>query len=198
MSSKQLGLVFSLLCLTGFLYQVIQISINYFSFPTSTKIILELEAIHNKPSVVYYALFLDILDRTHHEKYGIRSEQVMLKERLNGTLEEDSTERELSILTVQGIFDLTPKIDKVMQGCSLRRNSYKLTIYDLKTCNKIFHINKYIQGKYICYQFLRNNSFDCSLASLSHTSSNNLYEVSFMPFFTKSVSDKIQIERHLL
>ena len=185
--NKQLGLVFSLLCLTGFLYQVIEISVLYFSFPTSTKVILELEGIHSKPSVVFCAQFIDILDRTYYEKYGIRSEQELLRDRSG----HDSIERELSVLTVQDIFDLTPKVNKVMQGCRLRRNSYQLTPYDLEFCRKIFHINKYIQGKYLCYQFLQNNSFDCELASQSHSSSNDLYEVSFERFFTKSVYLKL-------
>jgi len=41
-------------------------------FLTSTKILLELEAIHRKPSVVLCTDFIDILDRTHHEKYGVQ------------------------------------------------------------------------------------------------------------------------------
>ena len=62
---------FKLLCFTGFLYQIYELSTIYFAFKTSTKITLQLDNKFVNPSIIFCVKYTEIIDRTSYKKYGI-------------------------------------------------------------------------------------------------------------------------------
>ena len=162
---------FKLFCLIGFLYQILEISIVYFDYKTSTKIVFKLDNKFINPSIIFCVRYPAILDRTKHLKYGI-----LPRYRYN------STERysDMSKLTIADIFDLTPDASEVILSCEFRENYYQLGLipYNRTECYSLLHVTKYQEGGFICYQFrttTADNKFRCAQAALSHNSNKELY-----------------------
>ena len=179
---------FKLLCFTGFLYQVIEISIPYFAFKTSTKIVLQLDNKFINPSIIFCIRYTDIINRTNYAKYGIHP-----KYSYNVT----EMFHDMSKMTIKDIFDLTPHPSDVLFGCTYRDNNYqqlKTKSYSRSHCNSLFHITKYQEGGFICYQFrtkIADSNFNCSNALLSFYSYNNLYTISLNHQFMSSNAIKL-------
>ena len=197
---------FKLLCLTGFLYQIIKISIAYFAFKTSTKIELQLQNNFINPSITFCVRYPAILDRTNYEKYGFYPSY-----RYNTT----EMFSDMSKLTIKDIFDLTPDANQVISSCKYRENYYHLdlTSYNKSECYSRLRVTKYQEGGFICYQFrtiIADNKFHCAQAALSHNSYKELYSVlldqrfsasnaikliSFIPYWNTSVVSMPSISR---
>ena len=159
----------------GFMYQISEISFEYFSYKTNTKILLHLHNKFNNPSVVFCSRYTDIIDRTNYKKYGIYQ-----KTRYNST-EYLSDQLKLKI---NDIFDLTPKPENVMVGCRMRENDHTSQSQD--KCYLLFNVTKYVEGEFICYQFRTNinqSKFRCDRAALSYRYNHELYSVSLHPRF---------------
>ena len=162
---------FKLFCLTGFLYQILEISIAYFAFKTSTKIVFELENKFINPSITFCVRYPAILDRSKHGKYNISSSYRYNKTEMSS---------DMSKLTIADIFDLTPDPNEVILSCQVRKNYYQfdLTSYNRTKCYSLFHVTKYQEGGFICYQFrttTADNKFHCSQAALTHNSNKQFY-----------------------
>ena len=165
------SITFKLLCLTGFVYQIFQISLQYFQFKTTTKVALQLGTRFNNPSIIICTLLTDIIDRSNHEEYGIHEKN---RYKLNENFGD------MSKLTVKDVFDLTPKPEDVMVGCQFRENDYETNSYSHDDCYSIFRVGKYLEGAFICYHFrtiVDDSNFRCDLAPLSYYSFNELYTI---------------------
>ena len=166
---------FKLLCFTGFLYQVLQISIAYFAFKTNTKIVLHLNNKFINPSIILCIRYTDIIDRTNYQKYGIHP-----KYNYNATEMFD----DMSNLTIKDIFDLTPDSSEIILGCQYRDKQYHQLVtkpYSRSDCNSLFQTIKYQEGAFICYQFrtkIADSNFNCMKALLSFYNYNDLYTIS--------------------
>ena len=164
---------FKLFCLTGFLYQIIQISIVYFAFKTSTKIVFQLDNNFINPSITFCVRYPAILDRSKHDKYGIHP-----RYRFNSK----EMFKDMSKLTIKDVFDLTPDASEVILSCQYRENYYQLflTPYNRTDCYSLFHVTKYQEGGFICYQLRTktpDNKFHCSQAALSHNADKEFYYI---------------------
>ena len=168
-------ILFKLLCFTGFLYQILQLSTEYFAFKTSTKTMLQLDHKFINPSIVFCIRYPDIIDRSNYQKYGIYPKYSY-----------NTTEmfHDMSKLTIKDIFDLTPDPGQIILGCQYRDKNYQQLVpksYPQSYCNSVFHITKYQEGAFICYQFrtkIADSNFSCFNALLSFYSYNNLYSIS--------------------
>ena len=178
-----LNFVFKLICLIGFLYQISEISVQYFSYKTNTKVILHLDYNFNNPSIVFCSRYTDIIDRTNYQKYGIH-------EKCNYNSAEYLSDQ--SKLNITDIFDLTPKPENVMTGCRMRENAY--TTQTKENCYSLFNVTKYLEGEFICYQFrtkILDSKFKCDQATLSYIWINQLYSLSLHPRFLLSNAIKL-------
>ena len=178
---------FKLLCLTGFLHQILEISIAYFAYKTSTKIVFELENKFINPAIIFCVRYPAILDRSNYRKYGIYP-----RYRYNKT----EMSSDMSKLTIKDIFDLTPDANQVILSCEYRENYYQLflTPYNRSECYSLFHVTKYQEGGFICYQFrttTADNNFHCSQAALSHNSYKQFYSVLLHQRFMASNAVKL-------
>ena len=140
--------MFILLCLSGCLVELHQVSDVYFKYRTSTKIEYVVKEIENYQTLVYCPRFTDILNRTRYKEYGILPQP---PQRLKYVY------REVSSLTIKDIMDLTPKASETMNGCFVRNNnsSGKLKLeLDSTECYKLFSITKSVNGERVCYSFM--------------------------------------------
>ena len=181
MIRKLFSVIFVLCCLTGFLYQSIEISIDYFSYKTTSKVFLYTDKKHSNPAVVFCARYTDILNRSRHQEYGIHPFRSDRK-----SIWGD----DMSKLTVKEIFDLTPDPKQVIHGCQYRHHDYDLTTYNsVSSCNKLFRIQKYHEGRFICYQFRttkQKDEFDCAAIARSFHSPREMYSITLKPLFLQS------------
>ena len=178
---------FKLFCLTGFLYQIIEISIPYFAFKTNTKIVFELDNKFINPAITFCIRYPAILDRSNYEKYGIYPSY-----RYNTT----EMFSDMSKLTIKDIFDLTPDANQVISSCKYRENYYHLdlTSYNKSECYSRLRVTKYQEGGFICYQFRTktlDNKFHCAQAALSHNSYKELYAIILHQRLTESNAIKL-------
>ena len=179
------NIFFRLLCFVGFVYQVIEISQEFFAYRTTSKIILRVDNKIIDPSIIFCTRCTDILDRSNYQHYGIYA-----KSNFNYT----EVLSDVSKLTIKDIFDLTPAPEHVMIGCQIRKNAYDVNSYSQDECYSLFHVTKYIEGMFVCYQFsttITNSKFRCDEAARSYFSHNELYGISLQKLFLLSNSIKV-------
>ena len=179
------NLVFKLLCLIGCVYQITKISLEYFSFKTTTKTTFQIDSNVDDPSVVYCTRYTDILDRTDYEKYGIyRWSRFNFTEILS-----DNTK-----LTISDIFHLTPDPNDTIIACETRHDEYKTEKHVPKDCYSLFRVTKYLEGPFICYQFQTkdvNSNLKCDQAALAYVGLAVLYQITIHSRFLLSNSLKL-------
>ena len=183
--SPFLNLVFKLLCLIGCDYQITKISLEYFSFKTTTKTTFQIDSTVDDPAIVYCTRYTDIIDRTNYQKYGIYK-----RSRYNSTEFLSDTTK----LTISDIFHLTPNPNDTIISCEIRRNEYKTARYFQDYCYSIFRVTKYQEGPYICYQFQTKNalsSFKCDQAAFAYIGLNVLYRITIQSQFLLSNTLKL-------
>ena len=180
-----LNLAFKLLCLIGCVYQITKISLEYFSFKTTTKTTFQIDFNVNDPAIVYCTRYTDILDRTNYKKYGIYRQS-----RFNFTeIFSDNTK-----LTISDIFHLTPNPNDTIIDCEFRRDEYNAKSYLRDHCYSLFRVTKYLEGPFICYQFQTNDvnsNFKCDQAALAYHGLTVLYRISLNSRFLLSNTLKL-------
>ena len=145
-SVKYGRVAFYIICLTGFLYQIVSISDQYFKFQTSSKIEVSVSDQIKYPTLGICFNYIDILNRSNAEKYGIYKsyQEAWLDWR-----------KEVSMLTVTQIFSLTPEGSSLVSNCSLRQElHYHLKLRDARKCMQFFSIYKALKGYTVCYNFI--------------------------------------------
>ena len=167
------------LCLAGFSYHVTDISIEYFAYKTNTKTFVSLNSRFENPSIVLCIRYMDIFDRSRHPR---------LRQRFSNESEEEY-EDDMKKLTVSDIFAMTPHPSQVMNSCDFREDDHGAAEHNASECEKLFHVNKYEVGRYVCYQFLtkvRDSQFDCNNFSFSLTYANVMYAVTLNHSFSNA------------
>ena len=160
------------------MYQISVIAVEYFTYKTNTKIVLQFVYKLNNPSIVFCSRYTDIIDRDNYQKYGIFKK---------GSYNSTEFLRDQSKLQINNIFDLTPKPENVMTGCRMRENDYTLQSKD--NCYSIFNVTKYLESEFICYQFrtkIIDSKFRCDQAAFSYRFMNQLYRISLHSRFQLS------------
>ena len=165
--------IFILLCLSGCLVQVHQVSDVYFKYRTSTKTEYVVKEIENYQTLVYCPRFTDILNRTRYKEYGLLPQP---PQRLKYVY------REIGNLTIKDIMDLTPKVSETMNGCFVRNSdSFGKPNLELNSteCYALFSVTKSVNGERVCYSFvpqMRGNYSVGEVAS-SLTHGNSAYNL---------------------
>ena len=183
--------VFSLICLFGFLIQVQQVSELYFGFQTTSRTLYQIREVDDYQSIMYCPRSLDLLDRSHHDQYGILSEPPK-------TL--DKVYHELSKLTIADILNLTPHESITIDSCRVRQGSISTTVSMVRRdCQRFFKVIKSVYGERICYTFMPRNqkSYSVGDVATAQTYASIVYQIhagtsisnSIFAFFISSVMD---------
>ena len=177
-----LSLLFVLLCVSGFMIQVEQVSEIYFRFRTTTKTEFQVKETEQYQMIDFCPRYLDLLDRTRYKEYGI---QKNLPRNLTMIFEE------LSILTVKQILDLTPSSEEIIQMCLVRKGIMS-SVKSLKRpeeCLDFFEVSKSVNGEKVCYRFMPRNQSSYSVGDVasSLTHMNIVWEITLQPVLGKTI-----------
>ena len=143
--TKISSVVFSFVCLSGFLFQVHEVSELYFQFITTSKTELEIREVDHYQTMMYCPRSVDIFNETHKE-FGSTK---------NLILTQDRVENELSNLTIKDILELTPPENSAIKQCVLRQGIMLIPeVMDRGYCEAFFKISKTVIGERICYTFM--------------------------------------------
>ena len=143
---------FFLLAVLGFCTQVIQVSILYFEYRTATQVKLDLRDFLTPHSYLICIRYGDILDRERLFKDTGR------KVRQIPDLDEGIAEE--STLTIQEIFEYTPKPEDVIKACFYRSSDMTFAVRQLKSCNQLFNVTKSFTLEFVCYRFQLKREFE--------------------------------------
>ena len=132
------SIVFSLICLLGFMFQVHKVSELYFRFITTSKTVFRILEVDHYQTMMYCPRLMDLLNITHIE-FG-RTQ--------NLTLNLEQVENELSNLTVKDILELTPPENNVIKQCVVRQGVMSIPrVMDERDCEGFFKVDKSVIGE---------------------------------------------------
>ena len=173
--------LFALLCVSGHLVQVHQISENYFKYQTRTYTKFEVQEVEKLQTILFCPRYVDLVDRSQFKFYGIRSDLRSRKKIAEA----------LSVLTVKQISELTPNVSGIIEECVVRESNLLLPlILTANECKKFFNIWKSVNGERVCYTFLPRNQRCYSVGNVasSLTHQNIVYQVGLKDLLAKTRS----------
>lgn len=182
--SKLLTLVF---CLSGCLYQIIDVCVEYFKYKTTAYIMYEIPEHPRMPILSVCVRLHDILDRTNASLHNI-----------DATIDPTNYGRivpELDRLKVSQIFDLTPHENQSISSCRHRDRSYMFEMqpHNASECYQYFHVTKYLVEEYMCYTFQTIKIFNYSRVRVTHAATYNgiIYKITLGSRFNESYIMKV-------
>lgn len=135
------GLV--IVAIIGFTFQVVQVSVLYFRFKTSTHVSFETPEFLETHSAALCIRFTDIIDKERlFKETGIRLQDTR-------TLEEGM--RQSGKLTVDQVFEYTPQENETIVSCVHRPDEWSIERIVGPDCYKVFRVRKFFMLEYICY-----------------------------------------------
>lgn len=177
--SRWMSKVLLLLSVTGFTWQIVVVSIEYFAYKTTTAVSFQLLP-YIKPRIAVLCFrYQDVMqwkpmDRETGSRYG-RSQK-------SGSMGQEEIR-----LTIEQIFKYTPDVDQVMDRCLVRNKDG--TVSDSREeCEENFSIEKYFKQQEICYQIQRKQKDDLLLEEVTHSSIKSflVYEIQLTKWFKEA------------
>ena len=166
-----------MLSLTGFFAQVTWMSILYFSYTTTTQVLLVIQEKISPHSIALCVRFGDILDRERLlTETGIE---------LGNMSDLDEELAEEMKLTVKQIFDYTQIPSDVIKGCFYRPDNMNIKTGNRNDCEPMFNISRYFSQEFMCYQIKRLMTANLLTESVtqSHFKAFTIYELQLTEAF---------------
>ena len=166
--------LFSLICLSGFLFQVQQVSELYFQFATTSKTVFQIREVDHYQAIMYCPRSVDLFNKTYE---GLRNIQ-------NRTLIHEKVENKLNDLTIKDILELTPPENHIIDKCVLRQGIILIPeVMDRRYCETFFKITKSVIGERICYTFMPKirSNFSVGEVASSKYFTNSVYTIYVKP-----------------
>lgn len=174
-----LSICFGIVCLIGFIVQVIQISNEYLQYKTSSRIHLELDDRHLAPNTALCVNVTTILRRHDELIYRNESDDFLVKGK-DGSLDHS---------TLRDYFDKTPSVNETIEDCEHRGNNNNFigtTFRQNSTlCHQKFKVYKYFTQRKMCYVFpkISNVSYETSELAQALTFTRKYYQLQLRPVF---------------
>ena len=178
-----LSFLFPLICLSGFVFQVEQVSDLYFRFETTSKTVFQVKEVDYYQTMMYCPMSSDLFDRNRSKEYSISQEIT--------TYGHSDIYKELAILTIKDILELTPSEADIIESCIVRRGRLETpTTMNRSECQEIFKVTKSVNGQRICYTFMPRSRANYSTGDVSSSQSypNVVYYIYFNPIVSQSVA----------
>lgn len=136
--------LYILLCVAGLGWQFIQVSLNYFSFSTSTRVTISYPHKFDFPALSLCIRYTDILNYSMANSHGQNWTRSKVGEDIRRVQEE---------ITIKQIFDWTPDgYDLVATFYRRNPGSYTISSYVNESIKSHLDIRKYIFVEFICYR----------------------------------------------
>ena len=174
--------------MTGFTWQVLQVAQQYFTYRTTSSVMLVISEVlrwHDVAFCIRYNDILDIKSLTAETSINISHAKHSLKD----TLESDVVNE--SKMKIQYIFDYTPKPHEVIQSCIYRTNDWVIDYASGKGCTVIFNISRFMTQDMMCYLVYMKKPIKLQRKSvtLSTFYPNHVYEL----LFTEKLSSAVVV-----
>jgi hypothetical protein len=163
--------------LIGFLYQVIQVSRQYFAFATTIRIEYVAQETLKTHEIALCVRYNDILDiESLKRDTGVSILRLSGNESLEAAVENDAK------LTISMIFNYTPSCNDLMKGCLYRSDNYDLREAESsEECTARFKIKRFLTQERMCYHIsdIKSIAMHRDYISLSTYSPFVLYSIHF-------------------
>lgn len=163
-----------LMSITGFTWQVVVVSVEYFAYKTTTAVTFSLP-LHVKPQMSALCFrYRDIMDR----------------KQISDDQHKDPNARDRrkgEQLTIEQIFKYTPDVNQVIDRCLVRE--VEGTIRDeIEGCGEYFAIKKFFKQEEMCYHFERRHQLDILIEEVRHSTikSSLVYEIQLTSRFNNA------------
>ena len=166
-----------LLALIGFCTQVIQMSILYFEYKTTTQVTLVLHDMIVKHQILMCIRYGDILNRNRfHKDTGRWVKQII---DLDEALEEESS------ITVRQIFDYTPAAEDTIEACFYRTSTMTFSVSRRYDCNSRYNVTKVFTLEFMCYKFdpIQEVQLETSAATQARYKQYTIFDLTFTQDF---------------
>ena len=166
---------FLFVCLSGFIFQVKQVSELYFQYQTTSRTKLEIRETEYYQTISFCPRFAELLDRSNQKKFGLRA---------SPPFKVEDVYEDMKRLTIRDILELTPPESNVVQYCSRRETNISTIVSMNQTeCESFFNITKSVNGERICYTFMPKNKTGYSVGDVasSQTYTNTVYQIYLQP-----------------
>lgn len=137
----------TLICLTGFMIQIIEVSRLYFRYNTQTEVGVFVADQLQAPSLSVCFRYIDILNRSQ------------LRTGLGLNISEKAFDladihRIQSRLRIRDIFEYSPRLEDIYESCVIRfPNEYHVHKLNKDKCRENFKMTRYYHREFICYRF---------------------------------------------
>lgn len=181
-------------CVIGFLYQISMISSEYFSYQVSSDLFIQIPVQLDAPDTsicIRYSDVFDVKSYSHanaidvHEKIATTS----LKYKLG------------KIVTIQDVFNFTPKIGSVLSSCLIRLpKSYGYKRYsEGYKCQHLFNVHKFYIQDEVCYIFTlipsKNQTYKYHNLGQALSKPGIFYQLTLSGRFNNTKSGKVVIHK---
>lgn len=137
----------ALICLTGFMIQVIEVSRLYFRYSTQTEVGVFVADELEPPSLSVCFRYIDILNRTR------LSQELKIHVKSPIRVTEDIHYIQ-SLLRIKDIFEFSPRLEDIYESCIIRfPNEYQVHKLTKDKCRENFKMHRYYHREFICYRF---------------------------------------------
>lgn len=172
----------SAISIIGFAAQVIQVSILYFGYKTTTQVKIETPAFIRTHGVALCIRYTDIID---HKRLN---NETGLTFRPLRTLEDGIDQEDL--LTVEQIFEYTPHENTLISKCFTRPDEWRYNFNTGSGCYKVFNVTRFMTLEYMCYSIIRKGKRRLTQLSVTQASflQYKIYEVTMGPRFRQVIS----------
>ena len=170
----------------GFTATVIQVSILYFSYRTTTQVKLTSPPIIRMHAVVLCIRYIDIIDAEKMKnETGLTFRP--LKSLDDGIDQED-------MLTVEQIFKYTPHENDFFSSCFSRPDNWRYNIANDSSCYDGFNVTRFMTLEYMCYRVAEKLNRNLTLLAVTRASflQYRIYELTLSQRF-RAVSSIIPI-----
>ena len=185
---KICSLIFKMLILAGFLYQVSLLSFEYFAYSTTSNFNvienydIKLYARSRTPKLAVCLIYADILDmRMFTAKYDAPPA---------GLRPWTSTYRQYiqSKVTVKDIFQMTPSSSDSLTGCYYRNIDGLLYLkYDnVSDCHSLFTASRFYSIEFMCYAYAPKYPIPIQTVSMTLNSPSFMYGLTLVEQLTKA------------
>ena len=170
------------LCLLGLLWQLYEVTNQYFKFQTMTSVGIQSAMKIKNPGVHVCFKHLDLLNRkmmnsewkTNYTKTKLRDE------------DQEAIDI-LSRIRISEMFRWTPSVKDILVGCRIRKpGRFKMTEKQNSTeCNKDFDIRKFFHRESMCYEFMlsfsvhNDSSFEVEKVTLTANQVGTIFQLFF-------------------
>ena len=172
------NIVYTILCLLGLIWQVVEVSKIYFTFDVVTRVEVEVPKSFEAPALHACYRYVDLLDYN-----GVNQE--LKTNWKHKPFDHIGLQNEIiqQRLTPRQILKFTPSVNDSLIACYVRRpNSFEILWANQTICHQMFEVTKFVVLGLICYRYeydlMKGQVFSLQEVSVAPISPGLMLEVS--------------------